>query len=669
MAAYSRLLRLVRYFLLFSLLCGSSVSHAQPAKLSWEVSNPFPLLGEDAFNGVRRTWEIEKKRLSRPPTMHELILARMDKKKNTFLKRAFLIADPLPLRDHARESISARDPVRVRLAVSGLAQCIWSVSPQPAEQPEDGICKTSMLVNRNVPYQLAVRDPTGVAASTTVFVKDFYIVAMGDSYSSGQGAPDRPAIYSEKFNEKLLNNNDWFLRGPSPKAAVWFDELCHRSLLSWQVLSALKLALEHPDVVVRLLHTACSGAEFYDGIFNAQQKSGIEGAGLENRNLMSQLSEFRDGEGKRSPPTPPALYMNDSQINAVRRASCPWHATYEDVSVPGYEFKATRMSCPTPLPFMRPHALLLTAGGNDVGFTSAVGGLVLPEKARSPLGQPFLTGARRFLRTISPEQLTENVGKLQSVYATLIEKAAEGALATTANTVLVMYPNPIGSDATTGDKCYQAGIQNRLKNANLGLSVAVKNSIPLFGNFLIFPVEFAPHEIDGFMTQAYPALKMMMKKSSAKSVAWLEAAGSADGFEKRLLCTDQARYLECEKHKEQVAQEPTYFCQKTDGEFKDNCRTKDLSTWNSEGRQRRLVNMANDAILAQRTYQGVPTQGQLYAALAGMFHPTAEAYSIAADSAHTALCRVLQGHGVCESGNARVEELDAKRIGNLEWLD
>ena len=245
----------------------------------------------------------------------------------------------------------------------------------------------------------------------------------------------------------------------------------------------------------------------------------------ESPSLAKQLSPYRDGEGKRTKQTPAALYLARSQVNAVRQELCTWDATAEDVSAKNFKFLSTRTRCQAPKPFMAPDALLLTAGGNDIRFAGAVGGTMLADKARNLLVQPFLYAGRKSLRLISARELASNAVELSPSYGELVDRVAEGALTTTAKTVLLAYPNPIGPDtAELPSRCYSDEIQRRVRSAFVAFSTSVRARVS--GHWV---VEFHPDEIRAFTKEAYPALRSMLAQSSAVQVDWLESIRDAAG--------------------------------------------------------------------------------------------------------------------------------------------
>ena len=124
-------------------------------------------------------------------------------------------------------------------------------------------------------YMLTLHVRTGPnTASTTVSadVRALLIVALGDSYASGEGNP---------------RNVDAFLNSPtlfSPFTAYWDDEQCHRSVLGAPAQAALALQRDNPHVAVTLVDVSCSGATIDSGLLGPQRAIG---------QMQSQLEQVR----------------------------------------------------------------------------------------------------------------------------------------------------------------------------------------------------------------------------------------------------------------------------------------------------------------------------------------------------------------------------------------
>jgi len=94
--------------------------------------------------------------------------------------------------------------------------------------------------------QLQIRDSNGHVTTwdRPVQVKDRLIVVLGDSFASGEGAPDSPVKHFE---------------GPGANAD-WADDRCHRSAYSGGAQAAKIIEEADPHTSVTFLSFACSGA-------------------------------------------------------------------------------------------------------------------------------------------------------------------------------------------------------------------------------------------------------------------------------------------------------------------------------------------------------------------------------------------------------------------------
>ena len=133
-------------------------------------------------------------------------------------------------------------------------------------------------------------------AATEIAVRDLLIAGLGDSIAAGEGNPDRPvALSDEGFCFRRFGTGSEYYRpgratftgdrtcetGHSPAArsrangrelgARWMSQACHRSLYSYQLRTALALAVENPHVAVTFLPLACTGATIEDGVLGSQR--------------------------------------------------------------------------------------------------------------------------------------------------------------------------------------------------------------------------------------------------------------------------------------------------------------------------------------------------------------------------------------------------------------
>ncbi len=139
-------------------------------------------------------------------------------------------------------------------------------------------------------------DGTAQRVVTEIAVRDVLIAGLGDSIAAGEGNPDK-AVQLEGgfcFKRFLGGGGSQYFRpsragyaddrscenGPSSATAArdwarhgarWMNPACHRSLYSYQVRTALALAIEQPHLAVTLLPLACTGATIEAGMFDGQR--------------------------------------------------------------------------------------------------------------------------------------------------------------------------------------------------------------------------------------------------------------------------------------------------------------------------------------------------------------------------------------------------------------
>ena len=257
--------------------------------------------------------------------------------------------------------------------------CTWLTSPRDKRG-------TSLTVPCDVPVKLDIPYPDGAGvtvqvggrdvAQVKVKVEDVLIVGLGDSFGSGEGNPDVPvrlsrersADYGDPVKEPQLigypaRMGDWKAIGD--KAFIdanprWLDQACHRSLYSHQARVALQLAVENPQRAVTFVGFACSGAEIVRGLF----------------------LRYRGHEWV---PTPPEL----SQISAVAQEQCDSRdapaydlpeAYHIGGKVPELQGGLVLKKCDAEHS-RRIDLLLLSIGGNDVGFARLVANAVLSDES------------------------------------------------------------------------------------------------------------------------------------------------------------------------------------------------------------------------------------------------------------------------------------------------
>jgi lysophospholipase L1-like esterase len=252
-------------------------------------------------------------------------------------------------------------------------------------------------------------------------VKDLLIVGFGDSYASGEGNPDVPVALAENKRSNNLYPARAVANGGS---AQWLDQLCHRSLYSHQLRSALQIAIENPHGAVTFMGYACSGAAVEKGILGPQQYVEYVSQNLGGASSDTQARPRRGGK-------------KDSQLYWFLRELC-----LEDVqSVEGI------WVCPNNHVRRNVDYVFLSVGGNDVGFANLVAWSTLREGLSSRLAGLF--GA-----TVSPDQFANNMKNiLPAAYAKLakalersVPLATDGLTYDPSRVVLTAYPDILADE-------------------------------------------------------------------------------------------------------------------------------------------------------------------------------------------------------------------------------
>jgi hypothetical protein len=215
-------------------------------------------------------------------------------------------------RDGEREVYLAPVDHRVGATLAGPvpagATCVWnfddgSIPPQQASVNCNEEVRLRLRYGKVTIASVGVTAPDGSIqqATTEIQVRDFLIAGLGDSIASGEGNPDRAVALSDTgfcFRRFLGSTSSEYFRpgragyrgdktcgatatgsgtgGSSADewqrhSARWLSAPCHRSLYSYQMRSALALAVESPHLAVTYIPLACSGATIEAGLLAPQR--------------------------------------------------------------------------------------------------------------------------------------------------------------------------------------------------------------------------------------------------------------------------------------------------------------------------------------------------------------------------------------------------------------
>ena len=680
------------------------ISAASASDIVWEVQSPFRFfkkaaafnMHEKAYDAVRgkadsplpanMVWRTER-RLNDPDCADKLTPARCLATARKGFERSRLgwAAQTLDMVCYERNSRPFRYPtvcerqyswgtakedyvlpeahtVEVKLSAerateAAAGECSWSFQPragkgESAKQP----CKNTFVIKR-VPYspdakvsggEVKVKLPDGREVAEPIAVQDVLVVAMGDSFMSGESNPDRPVTFSaaremvydpsmandrdqlaarkpanantfglastdDQFDAKTLPrrrmededkglqfraSSQEFLAAFNRGGAQWLSADCHRSQYGYPFRVGIQMTLENRHRAVTMLSVACSGAETL-GFFL-------------NHDARERTSE------KGGAQVPPQL---DQVADLLCRGGSQGRTQAATYTLPTYKHGSTGISAQTvskqwcpPANRKRPIDLvLLSIGGNDVGF-GALAMYALTESARDLAPIAGLVGSEiRFGPDVSRAYLGALDKRIKAVRDALVE-----GFGVAPERVLQNAYEPIQYDET-GSYC---GNQ-----ATLGMDVhpSLKVSKARLG------------EVATIAAELEKRLACIASTAGKRDCPAGLATGSGTGF--RFITEHTAEFSK----RGICARDPTRALV-DQAAMKMPRRSKvtgDFEPYSPAGalpyaHRWRLIHNPNDAFLTANTHrEGISPFDILqpaYAALySGAFHPTAEGHAIVAD--------------------------------------
>lgn len=313
------------------------------------------------------------------------------------------------------------------------------------------------------------------AISIDAKVKDLLIVGMGDSFASGEGNPDVPV----KFNENARFNNLYPRRSKDNATgnAQWLDELCHRSLYSHQLRTALQIAIENPQSAVTYLGYSCSGAKVDDGILGPQYYVDYISRKANNADNNETSGQARSFSGK----------AKDTQIRWMLRELCLDSPVQQDGN----------WTCPDGRFRRNVDFLLLSIGGNDVGFSNLVAWTTLRDSASSKLAKFFgaTVSAGRFADNMKAV-LPEAYSRLARAIEVAVPIKNQGLPFDSSRVILNSYPDLLEDEK--GNVC-NAGGEGDTEDA-----FAANQSMDMFSSWLVV----TPNKL----TRAHDQLDLLHKR-------------------------------------------------------------------------------------------------------------------------------------------------------------
>jgi hypothetical protein len=362
----------------------------EPVRIKWRVDNPFRFFADPADTEVHRAtyFALSPYEMAHPILSAERALSERHEDgwaETMYRKTCWDTSQNRHVCPDKGDYMNPKSHVVVAV-IEGIADkgvdCTWLTAPHGGTTPR-GIalkqpCTEPALLDVPYPGGLGVTVEVGgrEVVNTVIAVRDILVVGMGDSFGAGEGNPDVPvrfsrertADYGKPGESNVLNGyparvGPWknigdkaFIEGN----ARWLDQACHRSLYSYELRVALELALEDPHRAVTYAGFACSGAEVTWGLF-----------------LRYKGNEWV--------PRPPDL----SQISAIADAQCgkedaPLQDLPEAYHMHGViselQGGLTLRKCPVEIA-RKIDLLLVSVGGNDIGFARLVANAVLSDQS------------------------------------------------------------------------------------------------------------------------------------------------------------------------------------------------------------------------------------------------------------------------------------------------
>lgn len=508
------------------------------------------------------------------------------------------------------------------------ALCSWKVGERPVRGPcrqvTVDVAYQPDASGRGAPVRVSVTSADGRTQATTIRVRDVLVLGMGDSFSAGEGAPDRPAQLT-RFDSNIrkadgFEGNSWVwvpevVRG---EAARWWDDECHRSLLSWQALSALKLASDEADaaasgsrseqMAVTFASYACSGAEIRDGVIHPQKKPPgpvkADGSGAVQRSQLHAASlDLCDGTGTQVyTPGVTRYYYQSCEIRRV------------------------------------PQVVLISIGGNDAGFAKVIMDTLVPgpELGNTPPGAVALAGMKLALGTVEPAKARQRANAMGESLPDLSQKMQRILGVNPSDVVFMQYPNPLLRPArlgTSDSSSPHCGLEMRAgMEATRFLSPVLRNHWHMWGT---------QKEFDDVVGQMVNPLQQIIE---SKKGAWRLVTDHLADFAEHGLCADAS------------SAEPDERAQ-TRKALLENVRVYGLP-------RQRLASNGHVPVLTHYFFEGaynpghqrwfrtpndsvqVQAQPAYTRSMTGAFHPNGSGYARMGDAAYRAMSQVLQGASV-----------------------
>lgn len=438
-------------------LLGASAAHGQT--IEWKVADRFRLWDQARVGPHVVSLEqlLDKVALAGDAKAVEIAMLQFLATQSDLHHKAYWRSD---LEIYDREYVW---PINYRVQVwardiQGL--CRWNAETgtlsrveAPCSEPVDLTIKA--LDNGSGSEAVTVTVQNGaVDKAITVQVADRLIASIGDSFAAGEGNPDipmdarrLPRQFAAADTDAVKDvgstwtafrfvkwKSDWTDRwlGRSPVVgfaggAEWWDPRCHRSFYSQHMVAALRYAAARPHEATTFITYACSGAKTFEGLLVRQS----EPPGYRDRRRYKRL-KYAQAE---------VMVANLCAPRAGASARANRRRTWESL---GKQVSEQTWRCETGVKSRSVDALMVTDGGNDIGFGPVIQDAMLPSASEvSDAGKGPLKQLRALVEARSPERAYTDIRDyLPKHYDQLRTRLGE---ILPANTPVLqsVYPNPL----------------------------------------------------------------------------------------------------------------------------------------------------------------------------------------------------------------------------------
>ncbi|WP_213947466.1 hypothetical protein [Luteibacter sp. dw_328] len=483
-----KLLRAVSALLVFGLTFRDSFAAGEPpaSPIKWEVANRFRPLdfvddskAAELFAKYRRgasedpkAWARRVIELGSPYTSERA--SPWDDAKGTYKAGYMDLPEKLTI-------ATWLDPKVGNQSLWNGHSCHWQIAdgdpvriaPCDATVPLDnvpsaGATITATIDGTNLQYHIVVPE-----------IKRYVVLGLGDSYAAGEGAPDVPTQWKKPQSAPSVPRESLefvSLDRMAVRGASWESNLCNRSFYSWQSLVALDAASEptHSHEVVIFVHLACAGAEVVDGMLKPQAKP--------PGHLERTCSELKNHKAAAAEDQPYGCDARYSQLRAAVDLLCPASkserislSTLEAIKRPlfGLQYASGRKNkhgvtskdqiklitdlhqCHDKEAMLAVDQILLSIGGNDVGFSGVIANSLVPPYGKNFVTQRIVDKARNMLGTVTVDGIPGGNTRLSAtdrirdlpVRLQVLQTAFQSLLGVSPDRVLaIQYPNPLHSD-------------------------------------------------------------------------------------------------------------------------------------------------------------------------------------------------------------------------------